>query len=556
MPDHLVGAAFDARTLRGVELRGARRFGREAEDEVVRVGEVALPPGVVERGEILDVEAFAGALRQLWADARFSTKRIAIGLDTSAAVIRRAEFPALDKNELKQASVFEIGELLSYPVEQALVSAVEVGRGRKLDPESDGETVSMLILAVEEAVILAQKEASERAGLQLVSTEAVPAALVPSITESAAVGEGGVGVLIDVSRIATDVVVHDRAGLLFARSITAGVSKESTSISDALEMELEILSGLSGEGPSGEPQTPSGAASGSGVATVVEGVRRTLHYFTSEVDDRAVERIVLCGPQSLAAGLALEMGEAFPNAEVLRHHRAQWPEGAPASAEFDDAVAVAQAATSPAGARSFDLVPESEQARRTDRLLLTVGVVIAILLSPLLFADATSRQAISADAASAADAAEATLEAVRVELASFEDDQAREDLADDQDERIGDLLAEDYGFTTVIRQLAEAMPTNTYLQSVRVQRSQGAEVPIGYGGPPPPATMTLTGVAADLNGVGRWMRSAEEIPSLDGIWLAQSALGPFGAGDQNAVVFTVDGVLVNSAVPVRTVGAE
>lgn len=548
MTDRVVGVVVDESTVRAAEYRRGRFRGGGS---VARAGAVPLPPGAVDQGEVVDADVVAEALGRLWSEAGFSTKRTAMGLDPRATVIRRVDLPAVSSKDQAQAAAYEIGELLSYPLDEAVVSMVEMGH----TSAEGGDAVQALILAVHENTLAGLRGVAKLAGLKPTEPQLVPAALLVGVDATGPLGAGRVGAVVSVSETVTTVIVHDARGLLFCRVVTAGLSAGGTTLSDELEMELAVLNGFAG-GDGTEGGTASPFAATPGLATVVEGVRRTLHYYTTELDSRPIERVVLCGPQSGARGLATDLAESFPTAEVLRYQRSPWTVADHDPSSFDEAVAVAHAATGAAKRlRAFDLVPPVERERRAGRRRIAAGVATAVALSPLLVADTMDRRSALADERAAAEAIELAAEGLRSELSAYQDDRAREALADRQTDRVNALYAQEFGFSTVIRQMAEAMPSDTFLLSLRVNRAQAGEAPTGYTGSVPPALVTITGVAEDLDGVGRWIQTVADVPSVDGLWLAQSAFGPYGGSDQVAAVFTVDGVVTDPAVPIRTMEA-
>ncbi len=543
-PGRLVGVAYDDWSLRGVERRRVGRSGGPGRNrEVSAVGTVELDAGVVEHGEIVDVDRFAVALRALWAQAGFASRRVVLGLDARAAVIRRVEMPALPPAELAQAARYDIGELLNYPVEEALVSAVELDAGGP----GYGSATQVVILAVRQGAVVDLGRAARLAGLRPAATELVPAALVGAMGIDRDLAPESLGVLVELGSRSTGVVVHDRGGLLFSRVITAGLGAGEASLSDELEMELALLAGYTG---GSAPSAPGGPAWAPGLATVVEGVRRTLHYYVSELDSRRVERIVLCGAQSGAGGLASELAETFPDAEILRFEQSGWPVDAGDPHSYDDAASVGLVgAGGRLDLRRFDLVPPQERARRAARARLAVGTAAAVALCPVLVTDASSRWAARADTAQVAAAAEAQVSHLQDELAMFQAERDRQAEAERASARIDALRLDDYGLPTVVRRMAEVMPPDTFLVSLRVQRSKAGEAPTGWSGPPPPGVFNATGVAGGLDGVGRWLREVQTLPLVRGLWLSQSAHGPYGPTEQVAEVFTVDGAITERAEP-------
>lgn len=547
-PSQVVGLCFDDGELTAVEFRRARPW-REA--GVVRAGRLALEPGIVVDGEISDASAFASALKHLWRRHRFRSRSVVVGLDGRTTVLRGVELPALEPAELSQAAAYEIGELLSYPLDEAVVSTIEVGR---LSGEDD-ERVRATTLAVHQDGLLTLHRATRRAGLRLHSVELLASSLLAAIgveraDEVAPPEQEQLGVIVHVSSTMTLVAIGDGHGLVFSRLITAGVTEGETSLSDELELELAMLTGTStGQTPGTGDDGPRVA---SGISTVVEGVRRTLDYHRNELDPRPVGRLVVCGPQSAASGLVGAMARSMPDVSLVHHRFSGLPADIGDTASFDAAACLAIAATTPisTGFRRFDLRPRVLLERRADRRRMLAGAALAALVAPVLAADGLERRAVIADEARQVEVADLAVEALLGELIGFDGDRELEVEAARSSERVNDLRQLDLGFPSLVRQVAESMPEDTFLISFQLGRANPGEQPTGWTGDPPPATLALTGVADDLDGVGRWLQTVDAVPVVDGLWMTQSAFGPYGATERIAAVFTIDGVVTGPAVPV------
>src|SRR5215210_555755 len=68
-----------------------------------RFGQVALPLGAVRDGEVIDSDAVAGAIKQLWAQAKFSSKKVVVGVANQKVVVRQVDLPWLPVAELRKS---------------------------------------------------------------------------------------------------------------------------------------------------------------------------------------------------------------------------------------------------------------------------------------------------------------------------------------------------------------------------------------------------------------------------------------------------------------------
>ena len=111
---------------------------------------------------------------------------------------------------------------------------------------------------------------------------------------------------------------------------------------------------------------------------------------------------------------------------------------------------------------------------------------------------------------------------------------------------IEQLVAGDVAVAAVLGQIAEAMPPDAFITSVRIDRSAA----VGVEGQPAIdglATLSIEGAAPSLDGVGRWMEAVDALPSIDQLWLTQSVFGPYGTNETNLALFNVEAVLTADA---------
>ena len=56
-----------------------------------KFGQVALPPGAVRDGEVIDVAIVAAAIKHLWSTTRFSSKKVVLGVANQKVVVRQVD---------------------------------------------------------------------------------------------------------------------------------------------------------------------------------------------------------------------------------------------------------------------------------------------------------------------------------------------------------------------------------------------------------------------------------------------------------------------------------
>src|SRR5687767_11170470 len=116
MARSVIGLDVGTAAVRAAEVH----FGRGT-PSLVRFGQVALPPGAVVAGEVVDAAAVSAALRRLWREAGFSGKRVVTGVAGQRVVARTTDLPVMSDDDLRSSLPFQVQELIPIPIEDAVI---------------------------------------------------------------------------------------------------------------------------------------------------------------------------------------------------------------------------------------------------------------------------------------------------------------------------------------------------------------------------------------------------------------------------------------------------
>ncbi|MBF0339711.1 MAG: type IV pilus assembly protein PilM [Magnetococcales bacterium] len=154
----VVGLDIGATAIKAVELhRSGRRW------SVHRVGWKPLPPKVVSGGKVKDKEAMVQALRELWSDARFGCKRVAIAVGGPAVIIKRIQVPLMSELDLEDQIALEAEEHIPFDIEEVYLDFQILERG--------AEQMEVLLTACKKEVVDNRMEAPREAGLEPVACD-------------------------------------------------------------------------------------------------------------------------------------------------------------------------------------------------------------------------------------------------------------------------------------------------------------------------------------------------------------------------------------------------
>ena len=128
-----------------------------------KFGQVALPPGVVRDGEVIDADAVARAIKQLWAQARFGGKRVVVGVANQKVVVRQVDLPWLPIKELRSSLAFQVQDFIPMPVETAILDFHPL---EEFTNDSGARMLRVLLVAAARDMVDSALHAVELAGLQ------------------------------------------------------------------------------------------------------------------------------------------------------------------------------------------------------------------------------------------------------------------------------------------------------------------------------------------------------------------------------------------------------
>ena len=308
MGNTIVGVDIGSSTLRAVELQDASK----PRPTIVRFGEIALPPGSVRGGEVLEPHTVATALRRLWSSAGFRSRNVILGMGNQRVLVRDLSVPRMSAERIRESLPFLVQDMLPVPVVDAVLDFYPVAEVASDAPGEQGPMVSGLLVAAVKEAVMANVKAVQLAGLNPVEVDLLPFAL------SRALGSGarsrGVVAIVDVGAATTNVLITIDGVPQFARIIPAG----GDDLTQALAAKLD----LSADDAERYKRT-LGLASGKvpdqhrvAVETIYEvtsellaSLRNTIGYFVNQRGLPGVGQIVLSGGGAQLPGFARALSE-------------------------------------------------------------------------------------------------------------------------------------------------------------------------------------------------------------------------------------------------------
>jgi type IV pilus assembly protein PilM len=318
-----IGLDIGTSAVRAAEVRG--------KDPAVltRLAQLALPAGAVVGGEILDSEAVAQVVRDLWRQGEFRGKRVAIGVANQNVVVRQVDVPQMEETELAGALRYQVQDYIPISIDDALLDFMVLE-----EFVNDEGTAMMRVLAVaaQKDMVATMMAVLDRAGLEPVAVDLAPLAAVRALIEPipSLLEDPHAEAIVDIGAGVTNVVVHEAGVPRFVRILPSGGNDVTNALVTELRMSVddaEVQKRALGLQPEGAPVD-------AGAATVIEqrasafidDVRRSLDFYQSATDQAKISKVFVTGggaqlprlPERLATALRLpvEHAQAFARVKI------------------------------------------------------------------------------------------------------------------------------------------------------------------------------------------------------------------------------------------------
>jgi type IV pilus assembly protein PilM len=278
-----------------------------------RFGQVALPLGAVRNGEVVDQAAVSAAIKQLWAQAKFSSKKVVVGVANQKVVVRQVDLPWMPAGELKKALAFQVQDYVPMPVDQAILDFHPL---EEFTNESGGRMLRVLLVAAARDMVETAIEAINGAGLQLEVVDLTSFAVLRSLV---AFEDGfdntGVEALVDVGANVTNIVIHQGGVPRFVRILMMGGGDITDALAERLGVAVEQAEAMKQESGmaavAGQAESsPAGRAIEGTANGFVEEIRGSIDYYMAQPGAARIDRVVLSGGGSRLSGLADRLASA------------------------------------------------------------------------------------------------------------------------------------------------------------------------------------------------------------------------------------------------------
>jgi type IV pilus assembly protein PilM len=492
--------------------------------------QVGLPPGAVVDGEVVSSPVVSEALRRLWSEGGFSSTKVILGVSGHRVIIRQADVPALDDEDLRSALRFDTQQLIPIPMDEASFDFTVLDRTSGTDDDGRS-TARILLVAAHRDLLRSHLGAVKGAGLQASAIDAAPLALM-RVVPAPPTGGRGVEALASIGAELTTVAIREDGVPRFIRSLAVGGSKLTAGIANALHVDPAVAERLKrGATTEVSPQlVQARRAISTELRDLAEEVRATLDFFLAQSNGVGVDRLLITGGASQTQGLieALAGGvrvpvESFDPFETLTLGEVGLDEAQldQARASAGTAVGLALWPLEPLGSRLSVLPEEEVAARKARRLVSYAGGGLAGLVGVLALASVGQAVAVH-NAKAQVHKAQQQVATLQSQVGALQAATAVHGQAEARATLVVTALTGDIDWVRVLGQLAAVMPPNLHLSSFNGARATGASGGSSSSSTSSSGLGTLTFSVTGSGGLpaaAAWLEGLQRDHDLQGTWI-------------------------------------
>jgi len=531
-----IGLDIGSSAVRAAEVAHVR--GRRV---LRRIGQVGLPPDAVRDGEIVNAPVVSEALKRLWSSVGFSSNRVVLGVSGHRVIVRQADVPALNEEDLRSSLRFDAQDLIPIPMDEACFDFTVLDRGK--GPGADGKSTMRILLVAAHRELLGQHLAAlAGAGLEAVAIDAMPLALLRVVPPNPDLppGSPSADVVVAIGSDLTTVAVRQDGSPRFIRSLDVGGAKITAGLAASLHTDLAAAEALKrdssvlAEGSS----TMVRRALAREVHQLADEVRGTVEFFLAQAEGAVVQHVMVTGGAIQVSGLTEELQRSL-GGQVSLIDPYQVVDLADVGLGPEQLQSLATSSVSAVGlalwtaeepSRRLSVLPEEIAAARRARRISVVAIGSVVALAAGLGVSAYLQLSSVHKAQDAARSAQQQTVALKAEVQHLETVTAVHGQVSARRQLVVSALKGEVDWVRVVGQLASVMPTNLRLDSL-----SGSAV---IAGAPTSSGTVQTGVGSlsftvegtgGLPSVAQWIQQLESDPDLAGTWV--SSIKTDGSGN-------------------------
>ena len=303
MANSVVGLDISTRHLLAAEVENLR----SKRPLLVRAYSVPLEPSAARDGEVLDADQVYSALKRLWTEGGFRSKRVVVGIGNQRVLVREHTIPVMPLAQLRQSLPFQVADLLPVAADETVLDFYPI---EPVEGSSPPEARGLLIAAIKETID-ANVNALVQAGLSVAGVDLSAFALVRALAPSGVLV--GTHAIVSIGARTTHIVVVKDSVPQFVRIVPSGgeaMIDAAEPLMDGSRANAEVAKHQYGvDGVSNPDQSPVSRAMFDAMRSLFASIRNTVDYYQGIQGRDPIETVILLGADAQVPGLPRAVAE-------------------------------------------------------------------------------------------------------------------------------------------------------------------------------------------------------------------------------------------------------
>lgn len=326
MATNIVGLDIGSTAVRGVELSANGK----KKPTLIRSYEIPLPPGAVVRGEVVQPEVVTAALKRLWSQGGFKSKKVVLGTGNQGVIVRDLSVPKMSLKHIRESLPFQVQSTLQMQLTDSLLDFYPTSETQG----EQGTVINGLLVAAEKKEILGNVNVAEKAGLTPLEVDLIPFALNRLLISRSQIT--GTVALIDIGATTTSIIISSAGVPWFVRIIPTGGDDLTRALVEGLEIDASTAEELKRSLTLGASEIQADDSNLKSVkckcarcvaddpyvddsrsteilhtvsGELLGSLRNTVNYFNNTRPQDPVQQILLTGGGSLLSGIIEALAE-------------------------------------------------------------------------------------------------------------------------------------------------------------------------------------------------------------------------------------------------------
>lgn len=300
------GLDIGTTAIRGVQLKGSGTT-----RSLYRYASIPVDSRIVQSDSNSDLQKLSEAVKQLMAQAKFSTNNIAVGIPSQRVFSTVVDFDRLSPQELEKTIRYQADSLIPTPLSESKIDWAIIG-----DSPKEATKVEVLLTSVPNEFVEKRLDMLENLGLNVIAFEPDNIALARALLEP---GSSSPQLIVDVGNLSTDIVICFNDAPHLVRSVPTGTdailksAMQNLGVDDKQAQQFVFKFGLAKDKLEGQV---ANAISGT-VEVLIAEIEKSIKFFQTRYTNLKLEKIIVTGGASTLPEFPLYIANKFAmNVEI------------------------------------------------------------------------------------------------------------------------------------------------------------------------------------------------------------------------------------------------